>query len=214
MTKRTRTSEYRWSRPLWIALIVLANLNIPQYALADVNISPQDTKAILQTRELALQAINTGDFSKIKPYLHPTFTITTVDNRVFHRADEFGKYWNQQLSGPIKNIAMELKGDTLRTFLSPETEVAYGEAIATFSFTDGNVATMPMRWTAVLQKFQGKWTIQSLHFSANLLDNPLLNSTQQLGRNLAIGAGVGGLLLGAIIMFILRRQPKQTTKSP
>jgi hypothetical protein len=191
---------------LGIALIVLASLNIPQYALANVNVSPQEIKAIIQTQELALQAINTRDFSKIKPYLHPTFTITTVDNRVFHTADEFEKYWNQQLSGPIKNIKMELKGDTLRAFLSPEAEVAHGEAIATFSFTDGNVATMPMRWTAVLQKFQSKWTIQSLHFSANLLDNPLLNSTQQLGRNLAIGAGLGGLLLGAIAMRLLRKQ--------
>jgi len=193
-------------------LILLVSLNIPQYALADVNVSPEEIQAIIQTQQTALQAINTRDFSQIKPYLHPTFTITTVDNRVFHTTDAFENYWNQQLSGPIKNIQMELKGDVLRTFLSPETEVAHGGAMSTFSFTDGKVATMPMRWTAVLQKFQRKWMIQSLHFSANLLDNPLLNSTQELGYNLAIGAGLGGLILGAIAMFLFRKQLRNTSQ--
>jgi len=210
--KQKRTGGYRWSQLLGIA-ITIAILNITPYALADVNVSPEELKAIIQTRELALQAINTRDFSKIKPYLHPTFRITTVDNQIFHTADAFEKYWNQQLSGPVKNIKMELKEETVRTFLSTETEVAYGGAIAIFSFADGNVATMPMRWTAVLQKFESKWTLQSIHFSSNLLDNPVLNSSQQLGRNLAIGAGLGGLILGAIAVLLLRRQGQQTTES-
>ncbi|GAC1457484.1 MAG: hypothetical protein NVSMB70_01270 [Chamaesiphon sp.] len=183
---------------------MLAILNVSQWALADVN--QQDINAIIQTREVALQALNTRDFSKIEPYLHPTFTITTVDNHVFHKVQDFEKYWNQQLSGPIKNIAMEIKVDNPTRFLSPETEIAYGDAIATFHFTDGNVSTMAMRWTAVMQKFQGKWTIQSLHFSSNLLNNPVLNGKEQLSRTVAVAAGVGGILLGAVGMLIWRRR--------
>ncbi|MBW4518647.1 MAG: nuclear transport factor 2 family protein [Scytolyngbya sp. HA4215-MV1] len=183
---------------------------MPQSVLAQV--SPQDQSAIAQTREMAVQAINTRDFSKIAPYLHPAFTLTTVDNHVFHSVQEFEKYWNQQLTGPIKNIAMDVKVDSTRTFLSPETEVAYGDAIATFSFTDGNIAVMPMRWTAVLQKFQTKWTLQSLHFSSNLLNNPVLSAAQKVGRLTAIAAGIGGVLLGAVITLLLRRQPKSSSE--
>jgi hypothetical protein len=212
MLKLTQSTRYRFSTVLWAALIVLTVLNVSKPALAEV--SPQEMTAIMQTREMAIQAINSHDFSKIKPYLHPTLTITTVDNRVFHSADEFEKYWNQQFSGPIKNIAMELKGETARTFLSLETEVAYGDANATFYFTDENTATMAMRWTAVLQKFQGKWTIQSLHFSANLLDNPLLSATQGMVRNVAIATGIGGILLGgALVLFLRRNQPSRSPKS-
>jgi ketosteroid isomerase-like protein len=188
---------------------VLAIWNIPQYALADTN--QQDINAIINTREIALEAINTRNFAKIEPYLHPSFTITTVDNQVFHKVPEFEKYWNQQFSNSIQNIKMALKGDVVRTFLSPETAVSSGEAIATFSFKDGNAADMAMRWTAVLQKFQNKWTIQSLHFSSNLLDNPVLNAAQRLGRNVAIAAGVGGFLLGGLTIMLLRRRPKQKT---
>ncbi|MEH2022827.1 hypothetical protein [Nostoc sp.] len=77
------------------------------------------------------------------------------------------------------------------------------------SFKDGKAADMALRWTAVLQKLQDKWTIQSLHFSSNLLDNPVLNAAQQLGRILAVAAGVGGFLLGAVVMLLLRRSTKR-----
>jgi hypothetical protein len=89
-----------------IATLVLVIFNLmSSIALADV--TKQDLSAIDRTRETALKALNTGDFSKIAPLLHPSFTITTVDNQVFHKVDEFEKYWKQQLSGPIKNITMD-----------------------------------------------------------------------------------------------------------
>jgi ketosteroid isomerase-like protein len=189
-------------------LILMASVAASGSALADNR--QQDHNAIVQTRELALQAINTRDFSKIKPYLHPTFTITTVDNHIFSSADEFEKYWNQQLSGPVKAIDLSVKVDAPTTFLSTETGVAHGDASSTFHFADGNVRGMAMRWTAVMQKSKDKWTIQSLHFSANLLDNPVLGTAQQLGLYLAIGTGVGGLLLGGAVMAIIsRRKPQQ-----
>lgn len=211
MSDRKQTNLYRYSQLLCSLLLGLVILFAPQSALADV--SQKELEAILRTREIALQALNTRDFSKVEPYLHPTFTITTVDNQVFHKVDEFEKYWNQQFSGPIEKLNMELKGETARTFLSPETEVAAGDALSTFYFKDGNVNTMGLRWTAVLQKYQGKWTIQSLHFSSNLLDNPVLRSAQEMVRNLAIASGVGGFVLGAVATLLLRRQPKQPTET-
>ena len=189
---------------------MLAIWNVPQCAWADVN--QDNINAIIRTREMALQALNTRDFSKIEPYLHPSFTITTVDNRVFHKVQDFENYWNQQFSRSIKDIQMTLNVDSSRRFLSPETVVSYGDAIATFSFKDGNAANMAMRWTAVMQKFQSQWTIQSLHFSSNLLDNPVLNGAQQAGRALTLAAGVGGLLLGTIGMLLWHRRRKQLTE--
>ncbi len=206
MTQQRWSIKYQCSQILWVALLVLAIWNVPQCALADVN--QQEVNAIIRAREMALQAINTRDFSKIEPYLHPSFTITTVDNRVFHKVPEFEQYWNQQFSNSIKDIKMEVKVDTPRTFLSPETAISYGDAIATFYFKDGNKPTMAMRWTAVVQKLQDRWTIQSLHFSSNLLDNPVLRGAQRVSRAWAVAAGVGGILVGAVTMLLWRRKPK------
>ncbi|MBN3943141.1 MAG: nuclear transport factor 2 family protein [Nostoc sp.] len=210
MIKQRWASIYKCTQLLWSVLLLLVIWNLPQYALADVN--PQEINAIIRTRDIALQALNTRDFAKIQPYLHPNFTITTVDNQTFNKVPEFEKYWNQQFSSSIKDIKMQLKGDPLRTFLTPEIDVASGEAIASFSFKDGKATDMALRWTAVLQKLQDKWTIQSLHFSSNLLNNPVLNAAQQLGRILAVAAGVGGFLLGAVTMLLLRRRTKPRTE--
>jgi ketosteroid isomerase-like protein len=207
MLKQRWTNGYRYAKLFCCILLLLVAWNIPQSALADNN---QEISAIIRTREIALQALNERDFSKIEPYLHPTFTITTVDNQVFHKVPEFEKYWNQQFKNTIKDITMNLKGEPIRTFLSPETVVSSGDAIATFSFQDGKVADMAMRWTGVLQKLQDKWTIQSLHFSSNLLDNPVLNAAQGLGRTVGIAAGLGGFLLGALTMRLLPRRAEKT----
>ncbi|MEH1897912.1 MAG: nuclear transport factor 2 family protein [Nostoc sp.] len=199
MMKQRWASRYKCTQLLWSVLLVLVIWNLPQSALADVN--PQEINAIIRTRDIALQALNTRDFAKIQPYLHPSFTITTVDNQIFHKVPEFEKYWNQQFSSSTKDIKMQLKGDTIRTFLTPDIDVASGEAIASFSFKDGKTADMALRWTAVLQKLQDKWMIQSLHFSSNLLNNPVLNAAQQLGQILAVAAGVGGFLVGAVTNY-------------
>lgn len=183
-----------------------ANLALAETNLAEV--SKQDIDAIIQARETALQALNSRDFSQIKPYIHPTFTITTVDNQVFHNVTAFEKYWKKQLAGPIKNIQMQLQVDDSRTFLSPQIAVYYGDAFSTFYFADGNMAKMNMRWTAVMQKVQNIWMIQSLHFSSNLLDNPVLNAANLQGKMMMTIAGVGGLVLGGLGMWLLRRKPQ------
>lgn len=211
MINKQHKNIYKLTQILLSMLLLLLLWNLPQSALA-ANVSSEDLKSIIRTRDIALEALNTRDFSKVAPYLHPNFTITTVDNQVFHKVPEFEKYWNQQFSNTIQDIKMNFKGDTLRTFLTPEIDVATGEAITTFSFKDGKSANMDVRWTAVLQKLQDKWLIQSLHFSSNLLNNPVLNAAQQLGKTLAIGAGIGGFLIGALIMLLLRSKSRTRTQ--
>ncbi|WP_353931577.1 nuclear transport factor 2 family protein [Okeanomitos corallinicola TIOX110] len=200
-------SIYKFTQILLSVLLVFVIWNVPQNALA-ADVSPEDLKSIIRTRDIALESLNTRDFTKVQPYLHPDFTITTVDNQVFHKVPEFETYWNQQFSNTIEDIKMKFKGDTLRTFLTPEIDVATGEAITTFSFKDGKSADMGVRWTAVLQKLPDKWVIQSLHFSSNLLDNPVLKAAQQVGKMIAIGAGIAGFMLGTLIMLLLRRRTR------
>ena len=205
--KQKFTNIYKLAQLLSIVLLAIVIGNFPSSALADVG--QGDIDAIIRTREIALEALNTRNFTKIDPYLHPQFIITTVDNQVFHTTSEFEKYWNQQFSSTIENIKMQLQGETIRTFLSPEIDVAAGGAITTFSFKDGKSANMTLRWTAVLQKLEDKWMIQSLHFSSNLMDNPVLNAARQLNKTLGVAAGLGGFLLGAATMVILNRRTKR-----
>ena len=205
MKTHQQPSQFRGSQLFWTALLALPiALTLPESALGQ-QVDEQELQRILETRQIALDALNNRDFTSIEPYLHPAFTITTVDNQIFHTVSEFEAYWNEQFTGPIERLTMSLEGDTIRTFLSPEIEVASGEALSTFYFRDGNEEMMPLRWTAVLQKVQNTWTIQSLHFSANLLDNPVLNYAEKRGNFMAVGTSVAGVLVGSLLMFLLRR---------
>lgn len=185
------------------ALVLMVSVMLPEPAFAQPR--PGDLESLALTRELGIEAVNTRDFSKIAPYLHPTFTITTVDNQVFHSAEEFETYWNNQFSDIIEGITLDLQVDEERVFLSPETEVAYGFASSTFDFKSGHQEAMPMRWTAVMQKVDDDWMIQSIHFSSNLFDNPVLASAQRVGKWGTIAAGIGGLVVGAIAAWFFPR---------
>jgi len=212
MKTDTQINQYKGNQ-LLAALLLLLVLILPTEALAEINVTPQDINAIINTREIAVEALNSRDFTKVKPYLHPQFTITTVDNQVFHNIDEFETYWNAQFSGSVKDIDMKFTDQVSRTFLTPEIEVADGEAIATFNFTNGDQRTMAMCWTAVLEKVANNWMIQSVHFSSNLLDNPMLDAARQQGKIWGIATGIGGFVLGILAMLLWRRQPKPITES-
>ena len=168
-----------------------------------MSLPSEELELILKTRKIALQALNNRDFDQVKPYLHPNFTITTVDNQIFHGVEDFQTYWEDQFQTNIETISMALDDQTDRTLLAPDLEVAYGAATSTFAFKDGKRNEMPMRWTAVLQKNDDKWLIQSLHFSANLLDNPVLAGTQGAMKWLALAAGVSGVIVGAAVVWFL-----------
>lgn len=189
-----------WS--LVVALLVCCWTAPPSWAATP---SPADLELILQTREIALDALNNRDFDQVKPYLHPDFTITTVDNQMFQGVDDFETYWEDQFETNIETITMALEDETERVLLGDALEVAYGAATSTITFQNGPERVMRSRWTAVLQKDDDKWLIQSLHFSANLLDNPVLTATQSAMRWIGVGAGVIGAIGGAIGMWILKR---------
>lgn len=170
----------------------------------------QDLEEIGQLRETAVEALNTRDFSRVEPFLHPEFTITTVDNRIFKSVQDFEEYWDQQLSGPIDRIEMTVEPDGSTIFLSDQTGVNYGLADSTFYFSNGVEREMLMRWSSVVQKEDDEWLLQSLHFSANLLDNPVLRATQQLGLMISLCAGAGGLIIGVLVTLLFGRLRDRT----
>ncbi|MBL8507009.1 MAG: hypothetical protein JNM11_01000, partial [Chitinimonas sp.] len=65
---------------------------------------------------------------------------------------------------------------------------------------------MPTRWTAVVAREGGSWKLVKLHFSVNLLDNPMLTATKEYALRGVLAVGVVLLLLGAILGYWLGRR--------
>ena len=98
------------------------------------------------------------------------------------------------------------EADQPTTFLDDNSGVVYGKSNDRYTFMDGDVREMTSRWSAVVQKDAGTWKLVSVHFSANLLDNPVIDVAKDTARRMMIIIGVVGLVAGLAIGFLLRRR--------
>jgi ketosteroid isomerase-like protein len=166
-----------------------------------------DHAALRELLVKAADALNTRNFDLIASSLHPTFTVISVDNQKLVGLDAFRKYWSGLFEGPsalLKGFDAKPVADELTQFLGDTVGVVYGVSDDTYTFNDGDVRTMRTRWSAVVQKDTDGWKVVNAHFSANVLDNPVVDATRSYLAKAAIAAAVGGLLLGLIIMALLR----------
>ena len=101
---------------------------------------------------------------------------------------------------------MEVKpvSDELTRFVSDTSGVVYGVSDDAYTFRDGDVRTMKTRWSAVVQKDGDAWKLVNVHFSSNLLDNPMLDAAKSYAQRMAWIAGAVGLVVGALLMALLR----------
>jgi len=188
---------------LFLALTFIAT----DSALAEERQADHDAlRAMLST---ATEALNSQNFDLVQPLLHENFTIITVDNQKFTTLDEFRTYWNGLFTGDIpllQRIEVNAVTDDLTTFLDESTGVVHGTSLDTYHFSDVGVREMPTRWTAVVQKADGEWKLVKVHFSANLLDNPVLDAAKASTMKLAGLALLGGIFLGAVIVYLIKRR--------
>src|SRR5204862_3763530 len=107
---------------------------------------------------------------------------------------------------PLKKIEVDSQADTLTEFLDDNTGVVHGTSSDKYHFTDGDIISMKTRWTAVVQKDKAVWKLVTVHFSADLLDNPVLDIAKSFAIKAALGGLVVGLLVGGGMMFLVGRQ--------
>jgi ketosteroid isomerase-like protein len=170
-----------------------------------------DHEALRGLLAKSVQALNTRNFDAIAPSVHPSFTIITSDNRKHVGLDAFRKYYAGLFNGPdatLKNFETKVVADEETRFIDVNTGVVHGTSQDTYSFTDGDVRTMQTRWSAVTRKEGDGWQLVNVHFSSNVLENPVLDGTRSFYQKLAAGAAVVGLLLGILLTALLRRRPR------
>jgi ketosteroid isomerase-like protein len=157
------------------------------------------------------EALNKRNFDAVAPSLHPAFTIITADNQKHVGLDAFKKYYLGLFEGPnavLSKFETRVTADDETRFIDAGTGVVYGTSQETYQFKDGDVRTMQTRWSAVTKKEAGDWKLVNVHFSANVLDNPVLDATKSVSKKLAAGGAVIGLVVGVLLMALLRRRAR------
>lgn len=198
-------------KALRFAVLVLLTLGLSPPASAQEERS-QDHEQLRALLRRGAEALTTRQVDPMAPYLHPEFTVVTVDNRKLKGIAELQRYWNELFGGKaplLKSMEARPEADKLTTFLDDNTGVVYGTSNDRYTFADGDVREMTSIWSAVVQKDGGIWKLVSVHFSANVLDNPVLDAAKSAAQRMAIIVGVAGLVVGLVIGFLLvrRRRP-------
>jgi hypothetical protein len=141
--------------------------------------------------------------------------------------DGLRKFYDEVLNGKDKivaDIASTLNVDELSILYGGDTAIAFGSihddftlnhSIARAAFLGtGDALALDSRWTATLVKLDGQWKLASYHVSTDAFSNPILSRAMAAGERMTILAGVGGLIVGALVAWFIIRRRSLGAKTP
>lgn len=167
-----------------------------------------DHESLRELLKKSTVAMNEQKFDDLRPYLADKFSIITLDNNKFNSLDEFKAYWDKMFKGDkakLKSITITPIADEKTDFPADNVGIVDGTAQQTYRFTDGDERTIDTRWSAVVSKEHNQWKIVTVHFSGNILDNPVLSALKNSLYKVAIGAALAGFVLGWVLAKMMRR---------
>ena len=189
----------------WRLLFVLSILCLSVSAQSPQSASGGDEtvhQALRAMRDAVIGALNNRDMESLMPHLSRNIVFTAMNGEVCHGQDALRAYFNRMMKDPghiVESLSINPTVDSLTDLYGGTSGVAYGSSVDRYKLTDGQEFEVHARWTATMELENGQWRIAGFQSAANIFDNPLLNKAKGAIYWGAGGAGLIGLVLGAII---------------
>ena len=181
--------------------------------------SPDDEQihaALRALRDRLIVAYEKRDMDALLQELVDDVVITWQNSERNEGHQEFREFYDRMMNGDsrvVKDISSTVEVDADSVLYEDDTAVARGTLSDKFSLADGSEFTLNSKWTATVVKKDDQWKVASFHVSANIFDNPMLDTAKAyLGSAALIGSVLGGLvglLLGWILGRMFRRKATQ-----
>jgi hypothetical protein len=165
-----------------------------------------DHAALRQLRDKAVAAINNLDGKALAPCFAKEFAFITVNQTVITNQTQFQEFFDRTFHSPdslVTGIKTEAIADILTRFIDENTGVCYGSTRDTYTLKSGGTVTMSNRWSVTVIKENGEWKAALVHVGTDFMNNPVLDRAVAFAKKLALGAGVGGLVLGIILCRLM-----------
>jgi ketosteroid isomerase-like protein len=154
-------------------------------------------------RDQAVAAVNKRDADSLMQVLDPNITFTAMNNDVVHGLEQAKAYYQRMLVGSgriVEEMSLTVVPDELTGLFENGTiGISAGSSVAHFKLATGSEFDVPLRWTATLHRSNDKWSILSLHYSANMFDNPILDALKSSIKWIALGVGIISILVGFFV---------------
>lgn len=191
------------------AAMFASTLVVTSPSLAQTTGTPADHEALRKLRDEAITVVNNKDYALAERILYKPFLATVITQEAFTDFVKVKAYFESLYTRDflkIQSIKMSADSDDYATIYTGTFAVANGSTKEHYVMADGREFDMNGRWTATTIKDGNDWKILSLHMGTNFLDNPVINAIEQWTKWLAVATGVGGLVLGFLLGWFLKRR--------
>jgi len=160
-----------------------------------------DRTALRMIRTNYVEAVNSGDLSKIKNDLSKEVTGVMVTGKAVEGYDGLVSYWKeiQDLIGTGGTYHVAVNVD--KTDLFGDVSVSHGTTEEAVRLANGKELDFSAFWTAVCHKEDGTWKVVRMQATLNPIDNVFV--TLQLEKTKLI-YGIVGFIAGALLVLAIR----------
>jgi len=171
---------------------------------AQIEALHNDLRAV---RDRLVQAVNQKNIVALTAELSPQVAFTAINNDTVTGIENVKAYFDRMMGGSsrfLNDFSIKVESDSLSTlYADNRVAVATGRADTFLDLRGGSGMkyTVPLRWTATLERTTGPWKLAAIHFSADLSDNPYLSALSTFWKWVAALIGIAGLGLGYLIAW-------------
>jgi len=198
-------------RNLLVCAVVVTMLSVAhgQEATAQPADDEADHAALREYKALFEQAAAENKLDLLKPILHEPFSVVTYTDREFTDFEAFKTRWQQTRDEIVGNGSYKVTLLPVRSEIYGDMAIARGDSKNELITAAGNKYNFTSHWTAVFRKQDGQWKVVRVHSSLDPFGNPMVvGQVKKWMTWTGVGAGIGGLLIGGIIAFLLARRRK------
>jgi ketosteroid isomerase-like protein len=166
-----------------------------------------DHDALRAYKALFEKAAAENQLELLRPILHEPFSVVTYTDREFTDFETFKTRWQQTRDEIVGDGSYKVTLLPVRSEIYGDMAIARGDSENVLVTAAGNEYHFTSHWTAVFRKLDGEWKVVRVHSSLDPFGNPMVVGEVKR-RMLQVGsaAAVGGLILGALIAWLLARR--------
>jgi uncharacterized protein (TIGR02246 family) len=160
----------------------------------------EDRQALIKVFHEIEAGINAQDVERMVAQMTPDATVTWLNGEVSRGPDEIRAYYHRMVKGPERILDKYTTAAKLGAHARFFGDVAVADGTMQDAFYP--VARKPFKlssnWTSTSTKINGEWKVASLHLSANVFNNDLLDEAKSAAWLAAAGGALGGLALAGV----------------
>lgn len=177
---------------------------------ADEDPHAEDRKALLKVFREIEAGINDQNVDRMVAQMHPQATVTWLNGEISRGHDEIKAYYHRMVKGEKRYIDKYLTaakvGAPARFYGNGQVAVADGSTEDRFFPVARGPFQLSSRWTSTSAKFDDQWKVVSLHLSANVFTNSLIEEATDAAWYTGAGGAAAGLVLGLLIGWLVARK--------